>query len=258
MTTVEINNLCVGYGSQPIVSGITASLNSGKLTCLLGNNGIGKSTLLRTLSGFQRPLEGEIKINGTPISQLSHHTLAKTIGVVLTEKVNIHHFTTEELVGLGRSPYTGFWGNLSLQDQEIIHQSIEMVGIESLAKRQILTLSDGERQKAMIAKTLAQQTPIIFLDEPTAFLDFQSKVDTLQLLAHLAHSKQKTILLSTHEIELALQIADKIWLLDKNSQLQTGTPTELSENGIFADFIENIHIEFDSETQSIKMKNNFS
>ncbi len=110
----------------------------------------------------------------------------------------------------------------------------------------------------MIAKTLAQQTPIIFLDEPTAFLDFQSKVDTLQLLAHLAHSKQKTILLSTHEIELALQIADKIWLLDKNSQLQTGTPTELSENGIFADFIENIHIEFDSETQSIKMKNNFS
>ena len=164
MEIIKLSNLSIGYGQNVVVSDITASLHSGQLTCLLGANGAGKSTLLRTLSAFQSPLFGEIEIGNTPINELSQLDLACKIGVVLTEKMDLRNITVEELVGLGRSPYTGFWGNLRATDREIVAEAIDMVGMTPLAYRQIQTLSDGERQKAMIAKALAQQTPIIILD----------------------------------------------------------------------------------------------
>ena len=160
--------------------------------------------------------------------------------------------SVEELVGLGRSPYTGFWGGLTDEDHAIVRESIQLVGIESLSQRMVHTLSDGERQKVMIAKALAQQTPIIYLDEPTAFLDYPSKVETMQLLRRLAIQQQKTIFLSTHDVELSLQVADCIWLMEPD-MLSVGTPRELAAQGALSRFIERADITFDKETLQIRV-----
>ena len=178
--TIQIESLSTGYRSKNNVTvvahDINATINGGELTCLLGPNGAGKSTLLRTLSAFLPPVKGDIPIMGRNLRDYSDRELAKTIGVVLTEKTDLRNMTVEDLIGLGRSPYTGFWGTLHKQDREIVDRAIEMVGIEPLRGRMIHTLSDGERQKVMIAKALAQETPVIFLDEPTAFLDFPARL----------------------------------------------------------------------------------
>lgn len=255
--TIRLDNLSIGYrngkNTRTVTSGINASLNSGCLTCLLGANGIGKSTLLRTLSGFQPKLSGKIIIRSREIEDYSKKELSRLIGVVLTSKPDVRNMSVAELVGLGRSPYTGFWGNLSEEDNAIVSQSISMVGIEKLSDRTIHTLSDGERQKVMIAKALAQETPVIFLDEPTAFLDFPSKVEMMQLLKQLTRDTGKTIFLSTHDMSLALQIADCIWLMH-NNELSIGSPRELAEKEALANFIERDGIIFDKETLTIRIK----
>ena len=161
--------------------------------------------------------------------------------------------TIEELVGMGRSPYTGFWGTLDAEDEKIVRDAIRLVGIENLQGRMVHTLSDGERQKVMIAKALAQQTPIIYLDEPTAFLDFPSKVEMMQLLRRLAAEEQKTIFLSTHDVELSLQLADKIWLMEPE-QLSVGTPAELAAEGVLSRFIEHDGIVFDKDSLTIHIR----
>ena len=187
--TVKTIDLTTGYfskkGHTAVTSNINASLHSGELTCLLGPNGAGKSTLLKTLSAFIPPLKGEIRIMGKNLREYTDAGLAKVIGVVLTERLGLANMSVEELVGLGRAPYTGFFGNLSKSDREIVDEAISLVKIGDLRGRMVQTLSDGERQKAMIAKALAQQTPVIFLDEPTAFLDYPSKVEIMQLLLRL-------------------------------------------------------------------------
>lgn len=257
---IELRNLTIGYqqkGNRKVVaSHINATLCSGRLTCLIGSNGIGKSTLLRTLSAFQPPLDGDIMVSppGVSLSTLTHHDLSRLIGVVLTEKPDVQNMTVYELVGIGRSPYTGFWGRLTKEDRQIVEESLRMVGIESLSERFIQTLSDGERQKMMVAKALAQQTPVIYLDEPTAFLDYPSKVDMLQLLKQLAHETQKTIFLSTHDMELALQIADELWLMSP-SPITIGTPRQLAANGTLSQFIDRPGIHLDTKTLAIKVTN---
>lgn len=260
--TIELNNLSTGYivkKEQKIVSqDITATIYGGELTCLLGANGIGKSTLLRTLSGFQPKLSGDVNILGKEIELYSEKELSTLLGVVLTEKCDIKNMSVRELVGLGRSPYTGFWGTLSQNDKAIVEQSISMVKIENLADRMLHTLSDGERQKAMIAKALAQQTPIIFLDEPTAFLDFPSKVEMMQLLHRLSRETGKTIFLSTHDLELALQIADKIWLIDQQSEVSIGTPEDLALTGKLSSFFARKGIIFDMETGLFRIENKYT
>jgi iron complex transport system ATP-binding protein len=160
--------------------------------------------------------------------------------------------TVEELVGMGRSPYTGFWGTLTDKDLLIVDEAIQLVGVESLKGRYIHTLSDGERQKVMIAKALAQQTPIIYLDEPTAFLDFPSKVEVMQLLHRLAREQQKTIFLSTHDVELSLQVADCIWLMEPQL-LSVGTPRQLADEGVLSRFIEHKGILFDAKSLTIRV-----
>lgn len=247
--TIEIESLSTGYRVKNNISVVTrqidATIYGGQLTCLLGPNGAGKSTLLRTLSAFLPPIAGHIRILGRSITDYSDKELSKVIGVVLTEKTDLRNMSVEDLIGLGRSPYTGFWGTLQADDREIVNRSIEMVGIESLKGRMVHTLSDGERQKVMIAKALAQETPIIFLDEPTAFLDYPSKVELMQLLRDLSRTTGKTIFLSTHDLELAIQIADTIWLMDKATGVATGTPEKLATDGTLSRFFSRGNITFD-------------
>lgn len=208
---ITLSHLSVGYKvGHAVVSDINLTLQSGKLASLIGANGVGKSTLLKTLTGFLPKLEGSLLLDGKDISEFSQRALARQISIVLTQKPDVQNLTVEEIVGLGRSPYTGFFGKLHANDQQIVDESITAVGIEKLKNRMIQTLSDGERQKVMIAKALAQQTPVIFLDEPTAFLDFSSKVETFQLLQRMAHKMGKLVLLSTHDLELAVRFSDTL------------------------------------------------
>ena len=259
--TIILEELSIGYQgkkqSRVVAEGINASLYDSELTCLLGANGVGKSTLLRTLSAFQPPLSGKIILQGKPLYDYSSHELARKIGVVLTVKPDVDNLTIQEVVGLGRSPYTGFWGKLSDDDKLIVDEAIHQANIDHLRDRMVQTLSDGERQKVMIAKALAQQTPVIFLDEPTAFLDFPSKVDTLQMLRRLAHELHKTIFLSTHDVELAFQLADKLWVMESKSdgqrQISIGTPRELADNGTLTRFVERKGIAFDKDLLTINV-----
>jgi iron complex transport system ATP-binding protein len=251
-TTIQIQHLSIGYSvkheKKNIASELNAVIHSGELTCLLGANGVGKSTLLRTLSGFLPKLSGEISILGKPIESYSGKELSQIIGVVLTEKLDVRDMTVRDLISLGRNPYTDFWGRLKNKDKTIIQEAIAYLKIEELSDRSIHTLSDGERQKVMIAKSLAQETPIIYLDEPTAFLDFPSKVEIMRLLHFLAVRSRKTIFLSTHDLELALQIADKLWLMDRQKGLTVGTPDELRQNGTLEHFFQCEGAYFDRKT----------
>ncbi len=274
--TIILKELSIGYhaknGTRIVAEGINAAIRQGELTCLLGANGVGKSTLLRTLSAFQPKLGGEIIIRSQEsgdrsqeIDALTDKELSRMIGVVLTEKPDIRNMTVRELVALGRSPYTGFWGTLHDDDWQVVDEAIDAVRIDGLRERMVHTLSDGERQKVMIAKALAQQTPVIFLDEPTAFLDFPSKVEVMQLLRRLAIEAQKTIFLSTHDFELALQVADKLWLMEigdrsqntgdgrQESGVSIGTPRELAQNGALARYVERPGITFDAETLTVRV-----
>jgi iron complex transport system ATP-binding protein len=250
--TVILKNLSIGYrgknaGTKVVAAGINASIRQGELTCLLGANGVGKSTLLRTLSAFQPALGGDIMLSSLSLTSYSDKELSRLIGVVLTEKPDIRNMSVRELVALGRSPYTGFWGMLDDDDWQVVDEAIEAVRINDLRDRMIHTLSDGERQKVMIAKALAQQTPVIYLDEPTAFLDFPSKVEMMQLLRQLARTQQKTIFLSTHDFELALQVADTLWLMAPDG-LSCGTPQEMAQSGALARYVERPGITFDPVT----------
>lgn len=259
--TIHIENLSTGYASKHhvkiVASGISADIFGGELTCLLGANGVGKSTLLRTLSAFQPKMGGSIFIQGKEIDAYTDKQLSRVLSVVLTERCEVRSMSVFELVGLGRSPYTGFWGVLSKADKEVVERSIALVGIADLRDRMVDTLSDGERQKVMIAKALAQETPVIYLDEPTAFLDFPSKVEMMQLLHRLSRRTGKTIFLSTHDLELALQIADKVWLMDKECGVTIGTPEDLALDGILSTFFARKGIAFDAETGLFRVENEY-
>ncbi len=249
-----LSNLAIGYtggGSRhQIVDAINARLYSGELVSLVGLNGAGKSTLLRTISAFQPRLSGEIEYCGreggvNDASQLSRH-----LAIVLTGREPIYNLSVHEVVAMGRMPYTGFFGLNSSRDKRVVDEAMEMLGISSLANRMIETLSDGERQKVMIAKAVAQETPIILLDEPTAFLDFASRVALMQSLRTLAHERGKAILLSTHDLELALRLSDRLWLMDKK-QLHAGNVEELSSSGALSSFIDNDGIRYDADEHKI-------
>ena len=256
---IETFDLRIGYslkgGKNNLVNeGLRLMLRPGEVTCLLGLNGAGKSTLLRTLCGFQKPLGGSIHLQGKPLTDYSQRLFSLTVGVVLTEKTNAGGITVYELVSLGRHPYTGFFGQLKKTDHAIIKQSLEAAGIAHKAKNYVSELSDGERQKAMIAKALAQQCPIILLDEPTAFLDVTSRIETMVLLRKLAKEQNKAILLSTHDLELAIQMGDCIWLQAKGQSMICGTPEDLILSGDFSSFFEKEEITFDVTTGKLQVQ----
>lgn len=253
-TALEIGNLATGYrnrqGNVTVGHDLCGSLDRGSFTCLLGVNGAGKSTLLRTLSGFLRPLGGDIRICGKSLRDMSSSSLPRMLSVVLTHRITVANMTVTDLVALGRAPYTGFWGSLSQADRDATRRAIELVDASELAGRKVATLSDGERQKVMIAKALAQDTPLIFLDEATAFLDYPGKIEIMQLLRRLAHSEGKTVFMSTHDLPLALQTADNLWLLDRSRGLTTGPPPALIATGEIGRYFDRGDITFKPETIS--------
>lgn len=216
---ITLKNLVVGYPdgrhTRQLNHAANEEAHDGMLTCLIGANGAGKSTLLRTIAGFQLPLEGTVLLGGDDVRALSPRQRAERMAVVLTDRPDVMCTTVWEMVATGRAPFTGFWGRLSGKDRNIVTRSLRLVGIEWMADRTVASLSDGERQKVMIAKALAQQTSVVLLDEPTAFLDYPSRVEVMQLLLNIAHEEHKTVLLSTHDLDLALQTADRIWLFEK-------------------------------------------
>lgn len=243
MSSITLSNLSVGYQQTrrtpiAVLAGLNATLCSGRLTCLVGANGIGKSTLLRTLAAFQPPIAGQMHYysgeQAAPINlaTLSQARLARLVSVVLTAKPSVENLSVEQVVALGRSPYTNIWGTLRAEDHRMVEWAMDVVGITGLRHRLVQTLSDGERQKMMIAKALAQDTPVILLDEPTAFLDYKSKVDVLGLLARLAHETNKMVLLSTHDLEQAVHAADALWVVAKQ---QLGDSALLSDQSDSSD-----------------------
>lgn len=257
MEGIEIRNLTTGYrdgkGEKVVTRNLGVDLHCGEMVALLGPNGAGKSTLMRTLAGFQKPLQGSVTVMGKDIARYRSNELARVIGVVLTEKPQLENMDVETLVGMGRVPYTGFFGRLTDADHKAVENAIELVGISALRRRMVSSLSDGERQKVMIAKALAQQTPIIFLDEPTAFLDYPSKVEIMQLLHRLAHEEGKLIFMSTHDLELALQVSDKAWLIDRSLGITAGTHAELAASGALERYFGRPGITFDRATGFFKI-----
>ncbi len=251
---VVLDNLVVGYGHHKVAGPMSVALHEGELCCLLGANGAGKSTLLRTLAAFQPALSGELLIDNRRLNDISPRELSTMVGVVLTERIRMAGITVRDMVAMGRSPYTNFWGRLTAEDDAIVEEAIHQVGIVELTHRQISTLSDGERQKVMVAKALAQGTPIILLDEPTAFLDFPSKVELMMLLSRLAHEMGKSIFLSTHDLDLALQTSDRLWLMGKNMPLAVGTPQELATSGELSSYFPSPHLTFDAASMRFNIE----
>lgn len=245
---LEGKEICIGYKSKKkpvyIHKNIDFTLKKGKLTCLLGANGAGKSTLLRTLSSTQPLLGGELLLMGKDINSYSEKEISRTVGVVLTEKTQTGGLSVYELVSLGRQPHTGFFGRLSKHDNDVIYRALEAVGISHKAKSYTAELSDGERQKAMIAKALVQECPIILLDEPTAFLDVVSRIEIMTLLHKLAKEEEKAILMSTHDIEQALVLSDYLWLLTSEG-LYSGVTEDVILSGKMNTLFPDSEISFD-------------
>ena len=246
---IQGQDLSIGYrtGKQEKIvhEHLNFQLHAGELTCLLGANGTGKSTLLRTLSASQPALSGKLDILGKSLTEYTEKERSRTIGVVLTDKTFAGGLSVYELVGLGRQPHTGFFGRLNKEDKRIIEEAMENVGIAHKAQSYTAELSDGERQKVMIAKALVQECPLILLDEPTAFLDVVSRIEIMHLLHRLAVEQQKAILLSTHDIEQALVLSDKLWLLSKEHGLQTGVTEDIILNHQMENLFDRKDIRFD-------------
>ncbi len=251
-------DLSVGYRNgkhvAEVLNHLNLSLYAGELVCLFGANGIGKSTLLRTISGVQPALGGVIEIKSRDLTAYSSKELSKLIGIVYTDRTLAGALTVEELVSLGRQPYTGFFGRLGDYDHKIVCDAIETVGMSHKSRDYVATLSDGERQKAMIARALAQKTPIIILDEPTAFLDVASRIETMRLLRQLAQSQQKAVLLSTHDVGLSLPLADRLWLVTAGSTVIEGPISQLIADGTLNSLFLNSNVAFDSAVMDFRVK----
>lgn len=241
MTMTQTNilstqNLSIGYASKKdciqVSENINIALQKGKFVCLIGKNGIGKSTLLRTLSKTQKALAGEIFIEEKNLHQINHSDLAKKMSLVLTEKIPESQLTVYELIALGRQPYTNWLGKITLEDSKIIENAISLTGIHDLIHKKNYELSDGQLQKVMIARALSQDTPIIVLDEPTAHLDLHHKIEVFKLLQTLVKKTNKTVILSTHEVNLSLNIADELWIMLPNEFLTGTTEYHLKENNL--------------------------
>lgn len=253
MNALSAVNLSIGYrlgkGKVKIVHPcVDFTLERGELTSLIGLNGAGKSTLIRTLCRFQPSLGGSVTVAGKDISEYSAHEFALTVGVVLTDRTNAGGLTVRELVSLGRQPYTGFFGRLADRDRTVVEEAMKSAGISHKADNYVSELSDGERQRSMIAKALAQECPVIILDEPTAFLDVASRIETMALLHDTAHRYGKAVLLSTHDIDNALMFSDRLLLLSSETGVVSGTPEDLVLDGSLEKFFGRRGMNFDARS----------
>ena len=246
---LSINDLTIGYSDRglrenKVFSNINLNARKGELIVLIGRNGIGKSTLLRSIARLQESLSGDIAIFGKPYKAISRNQFAKWMSFVSTEIISVSNLKVFDLVSLGRFPYTNWFGKLNSEDIKLINEALELVGMENFAEKNVNEISDGERQRVLIARTLAQNTEIIVLDEPTAFLDLPNKYEIIHILNRLANKKKKLIILTTHDLNIAIQEADKIWLMDSELIVE-GAPEDLILNKAFEKIFEESKLSFD-------------
>lgn len=257
---LHTSELIIGYHAgkkhaKEVSGPLALDLYAGQLICLLGPNGCGKSTLLRTLSGLQEPLSGNIALQGEDLARLKPAQVAKKLSLVLTDNVRSGNLDVYSLISLGRYPHSGWLGTLNEKDRAIIEHAMEVTYTSSFRERKMDSLSDGECQKVMLARAIAQDTPVIILDEPTAHLDLPSRIQLMRLLHQLARETNKAIVLSTHELDLALQVADQIWLMSTGGELVAGLPEELVLNGSFQLAFDKDGINFDPATGNFVIHN---
>ena len=261
---LEARNLSVGYGGRRrivVLSGIHAALQPGQCAALLGPNGSGKSTLLRTLAGLQRPLDGAVLLDGAELAQLGPGEIARRLSVVLTDPIDAAQLTAWDVVALGRAPHAGFTGRLSEPDREVVRGALLAASAAPLAHRPLHDLSDGERQRVMIARALAQQPGLILLDEPTAFLDLEARADIAQLLRSLTQAddapdaeRARAVLITTHDFDLAMQVADQLWLIRRDGSLAVGSPAELADRGELAALFSHSAVRFDPAARRFELE----
>jgi iron complex transport system ATP-binding protein len=253
MSVIAVQDLSIGYGrgrhARVLLEHLDLTLNAGEFTILVGPNGAGKSTLIRTMSALQPALAGRVLLDGDDVHALPARVRARRLAVVLTQQIRTWGVTARDLVALGRHPHTGAMGTLTAVDHQAIDGALDATDASELAHRQIAELSDGERQRVMVARALAQAPRAMILDEVTAFLDLPHRVDILLLLRKLAHRTGTATLLSTHDLELALRVADRLWVLKPNATLINGTAEALSRAGVFDDVFPNDHLLFDREAR---------
>ncbi|WP_345007734.1 ABC transporter ATP-binding protein [Snuella lapsa] len=254
---LNTTDLAIGYTSKKsksiVASNINIELHRGELVGLVGANGIGKSTLLRTLTTLQNPLGGSIKLNNKTLSNYSAIELAKTMSLVLTEQIVSKNLSVFELIALGRQPYTNWIGNMQAEDISMVNQALKLANIYDIRYKKCFELSDGQLQKVMIARALAQDTDLIILDEPTTHLDMYHKAYILKLLQKLVKETNKTILFSSHEIDLAIQLCDKMVVMVKDN-VEADQPCNLITKGVFQSLFPKDLIDFDSNTGSFRVK----
>jgi iron complex transport system ATP-binding protein len=256
---LRARGLAVGYGARrarcEVLRGINLDVRAGELSCVLGPNGIGKSTLLRTLVGLQPPLAGDITIDGESLAAISPSALARRVGVVLTERVVVDTLRAQRVVELGRYAHSGWWGTLGVADRTAIDWAINVVGVAHLMERDFSRLSDGERQRVMIARALAQEPSLLMLDEPTAFLDVTSRVELWGLLRRLASQRQLAVVVSTHDLEHALRTAGTLYLVGSDGATTIGSPADLIASGAVAATFSSPNIRFDPREKTFHFAN---
>ncbi len=252
---IRLENIKLGYDKTVLLENVSAVMSTGELVALVGRNGTGKSTLLRAVAGLGRILEGSVYLNGHNIAEILPGQLAKTVAFVTTERIRIANLRCKDVVALGRAPYTNWIGRMQMQDTEIVNRSLALVGMENYADRTMDRMSDGECQRIMIARALAQDTPVILLDEPTAFLDLPNRYELCLLLRNLAHRENKCILFSTHELDIALTMCDSIALIETPVLHYLSTP-EMVGSGKIERLFSNSSVTFDTGTCAVKVKNN--
>ncbi|WP_435278074.1 ABC transporter ATP-binding protein [Rhodococcus yananensis] len=266
MTAVELRDITIGYThrralrparTSVVAAGLTAVARRGELTALVGPNGAGKSTLLRTLCGLQPPLYGQVLLDGDDVATMSTTDLATRISVVLTERIDPGLLTVRELVALGRTPHLPASARLSAQDRSAVDRALAAVGVTDLADRQFIELSDGQRQRILTARALAQDPSLLVLDEPTSFLDVPSRVELVDVLRRLARDQDLAVIMSTHELELALRVSDRMWLLDNERTLTCGRPTALAESGLIGTTFDRGRMRFDPTTMVFDLESGY-
>ena len=251
--TIELHGLTLGYGDRVLFEGADIGFGWGEFTALIGRNGTGKSTLLRAIAGLGKPLSGGIVVDGRRLEDMTAREIASKISFVSTEEVRITNLKVADVVGLGRAPYTNWIGTLAKGDRAKVRESLELVGMAAFAHKAMDTLSDGERQRVMIARALAQDTPIILLDEPTAYLDLPNRYEICLLLRQLAHTQGKSIIFSTHDLNIALELCDTMAMIE-GGRFYYGTAADLIAQNEIQRLFEGTSLCFDRETNNVKLK----
>lgn len=249
---LHLNHIAAGY-DNPLIREGNATLEGGQLVALLGRNGAGKSTLLRHIAGLLPLLSGEVLVEGKMIHQMDERERAKLISVVSTRKTRVPQLTAAEVVGLGRSPYTNLMGRLSISDRTVVREALQLVGIEHLADRYVHQISDGENQRVMIARALAQDTPVILLDEPTAFLDLPNRYDLALLLKRLVKERNKIIIFSTHDLDIAFQLCDYLMLINEKKLITLPTE-EMKSSGLIEALFSSEKVQLDPHTGAVHLR----